>query len=448
MTNGVIGMRARARPIFWSPAAMVVVGLATRLVVMRFAYPSLLDPARDHYAFGYEFGRIARSIATGQGFSSPYPEPTGPSALVGPVYAYLLAGVFKLFGVYTTASALMILTLNNVFSSLICLPVFSIARRVFGTTVAVWAGWAWALYPYSIAGSNVWVWETILTSLLLTWILQYTLFLEHSSSYLAWTGYGLLWSLAALTSAATLSTLPFLGIWILVRQRRNGTRCAGPVMAASLFFLVAVAPWIWRCSRTYGRFVAFRGNAGLEVMVGNSDDTSNPSNWKMLPGENAAELMKLQRVGEPAYMAEKERDAKDVIVNHTLRFAGQTLRRVLYTWTDFWNFPPRWSLDASGVPDVLTYSMISFLAFAGLGWSIRNRRDDSAPLMILLVFFPLVYYLTHQDVRFRHPIDPVVVIFAVYGVSSLRRQAAEMPCDTHNLYHRGGITDRLTGDSN
>jgi 4-amino-4-deoxy-L-arabinose transferase-like glycosyltransferase len=433
MTDAVTGLRAKARAIFWSPTAMVVVGLATRLVVMRFAYPSLLDPARDHYAFGYEFGRIARSIATGQGFSSPYPEPTGPTALVGPAYAYLLAGVFKLFGVYTTASALMILTLNNVFSSLTCLPVFSIARRVYGPTVAAWAGWAWALYPYSIAGSNVWVWETILTTLLLTLILLYTLFLERSLSYLAWTGYALLWSLAALTSAATLSTLPFLGMWILARQRRNGINRAGPVVAASLVFLVAVAPWIWRCSRTYGRFVAFRGNAGLEVMVGNSDDTSNPSNWNMLPGENQTELEKLRSVGEPAYMAGKQREAKEVIANHTLRFAGQTLRRILFNWTDLWNFPPRWSLDGSGVPDVLTYSFMSFLAFAGLGWAIRNRLDYTTPLLILVVFFPLVYYLTHEDVRFRHPMDPVVVIFAVCGVFSLRGQKAEMSCDRHNL---------------
>jgi hypothetical protein len=279
----------------------------------------------------------------------------------------------------------------------------------------------------------VWVWETILTTLLLTLILLYTLFLEHSMSYLAWIGYGLLWSLAALTSAATLSTLPFLGMWILARQRRNGANCAGHVVAASLVFLVAVAPWIWRCSQTYGRFVAFRGNVGLEVMVGNSDDTSNPSNWKILPGENRTELEKLRRVGEPAYMAEKQFEAKEVIENHSLRFAGQTLRRILFTWTDLWNFPPHWSLDGSSVPDVLTYSFISFLAFAGLGWAIRNRWDYAAPLVILLVFFPLVYYLTHEDVRFRHPIDPVVVILAVCGVFSLRRQETEMSCDRQNF---------------
>ena len=426
MTNAATGPGERNRSFFSSPWATVIVAMALRLVVMRFVYTSLLDPARDHYAFGYEVGRIARSIAAGQGFSSPYPEPTGPTALVGPVYAYLLAGVFKMFGVYSATSALVILTLNHLFSSFTFLPVFLIARRVFGPAVAAWAGWTWAFFPYSVAGSNVWVWETILTALLLTLLLLYTLHLERSVSYIAWIGYGLLWGFTSLTSAVTLSTLPFFGIWILVRHRQDRANCVGPLVAASLVFLVAVAPWTLRCSRTYGRFVAFRGNFGLEVMVGNSNDTSHPSNWSILPGENRVELEKLQRVGEPAYMAEKDHEARELIEQHPLRFAGQTLRRILYAWTDLWNFPPRWILDTSGLPDVLTYSLISFLAFAGLGRAIHNVRYGTIPLLVPLLCFPIAYYLTHQDVRYRHPIDPVVVIFAVYGVISFRGQRARM----------------------
>ena len=185
--------------------------------------------------------------------------------------SYLLAGVFKLFGVYTAPSALAILTLNNLFSSLTCLPIFLVTHRVFGPAVAVWAGWAWAFFPYSVAGSNIW--ETILTGLLLTTLLLYTLYLERSASYMAWTGYGLLWGFTSLVSAATLSTLPFFGIWLLVRHRQALASSVGPMIAASLFFLIVVAPWAIRCSRTYGRFVASRGNLGLEIMVGNSTST-------------------------------------------------------------------------------------------------------------------------------------------------------------------------------
>jgi hypothetical protein len=186
------GLIGKIGPVFWSPFAMAVVALAFRLVVMCFTYRIQLDPSQDHLAFGWETGRVARSVVTGEGFSSPYSEPTGPTALIPPVYPYLVAGVFKLFGIYTASSALVLLTLNNVVSSLTCLPIFLIARKVFGLHVAVWAGWTWAIFPYSIGLSNTVIWETSLTTLLLTLAVLVTLYLEKSNRLFDWIGYGLL----------------------------------------------------------------------------------------------------------------------------------------------------------------------------------------------------------------------------------------------------------------
>ena len=412
---------------------MVAVALIVRLIVMQFASSTLLDPARDHfipgwenghYTFAREYERIAKSILTGEGFSSPYPYPTGPTALMGPMYAYLLAGIFKLFGIFSSASTFAALALNNLISSFICVPVFLIARQSFGPKIAIWSGWAWAFYPHAIAGSNAWIWDTVLGTLLLTLLVLYTLKLQRLNSYLAWVGYGLLWAMAALTNANVLSTLPFLGAWILLRQWRSRTLSSGPVIAGSLMFLIVAAPWVWRCSQLYGRFVALRGNFGLEVMVGNSSDTSRPSNWDETPGSNLAELQKFQRLGEPAYMAERQQEALRVIESRPLWYVGQTLRRILYTWTNLWVFPPRWTLDEVGLPNALVYSIFSVLAFIGVRWAIRNRREETIPLLIPLIFFPIVYYLTHQDDgRFRHPIDPVVIIFFACGLCSLLSKA-------------------------
>src|SRR5262249_7289336 len=158
--------------------------------------------------FGWETARVARSIATGQGFSSPYHEPTGPTALLPPVYVYLVAGAFRLFGIYTPASALAMLTLNGLFSSLTCLPVFFIARRVFGQRVALRAGWAWAFYPYAIVLSSATVWEVTMGPLFFSLIILATLSLASSASQAAWLGYGALWGVVALTNPAVLSTLP------------------------------------------------------------------------------------------------------------------------------------------------------------------------------------------------------------------------------------------------
>jgi hypothetical protein len=436
----------RAPPWLGSPWVMVLAALALRLLVMAFVYTDRLDPAQDHWTFGWETARVARSVASGRGFSSPYHGPTGPTTLVPPVYVYLVACVFKLFGIYTPASALVMLTMNSVFSSLTCLPVFFLARRVFGPREAVWSGWMWAFFPYAIVLSSATVWETTMSPLLLTLLVLSTLQLDASTRPASWAGYGGLWGISALTNPALLSTLPFLGAWLWLRNRRRGVSGAGAAAVAALLFLAVVAPWVWRSSRAYGRFVAVRGGIGLEVLAGNSEDTSLTMNANVLPGDNPAELEKLKRLGEPAYMAEKEREAREVIAGEPLRYAGLTLRRILNAWTCLWDLPPRWKLDDSGLPNVFFYTFVSCLAFYGVYRSIREHRDLVFPLAIPLAVFPVVYYLTHTELRYRHPVDPFVVIFGVYGGMELGRRASALRDARRRAAVGGSRPRRVVGD--
>src|SRR5215475_4266005 len=76
-----------------SPRVMFVAALVIRLVASAFAYTILLDPSRDHWEFGWETGRVAHSLAVGQGFASPWPGTVGPTATVAPVYPLMLAGL-------------------------------------------------------------------------------------------------------------------------------------------------------------------------------------------------------------------------------------------------------------------------------------------------------------------------------------------------------------------
>lgn len=125
-------------------------------------------PGNDNFEFGWEMGRVARSLAQGHGFSSPYEGNTGPSAYEPPPYPLLMAGVFKLFGIYTRASAWVLLTINSLLATLTTLPIFLIARKTFGERVAVWSAYAWALNPYVWYWSIHWLWDTTFTPLVLT----------------------------------------------------------------------------------------------------------------------------------------------------------------------------------------------------------------------------------------------------------------------------------------
>jgi len=179
---------------------IVSIALALRLLVMLFLYPEQLSPERDHWHFGYETGRIARSIVEGKGFSSPLFSDTGPTAWMTPVYPLIVAAVFKIFGIYTKASALALLSLNALTSALTAIPIFLFARRSFGLRVARWSAWTWAFFPYGIYFPVERIWETWLATLLLCVLFWIALELEDEKPLWMWVLYGLLWGVEALTN--------------------------------------------------------------------------------------------------------------------------------------------------------------------------------------------------------------------------------------------------------
>ena len=105
-----------------------------------------------------------------------------------PLYPVILAGVFKIFGVYTKASALAMLSLDSLFSALTCIPIFLIARKRFGEPTAVCAGWTWAFFPYAIYFSADFIWATTLTTLLVASIFLVALSLEETDKWQMWLG--------------------------------------------------------------------------------------------------------------------------------------------------------------------------------------------------------------------------------------------------------------------
>src|SRR5215469_8454027 len=129
-----IGVWSRVRSSqFW----IVTIALLLRVAWIVLGHTYKFKTADNNFSFGWEMGRIGASLASGHGFSSPFGPPTGPTAWEPPLYPYLTAGVFLAFGIYTKASAFVLLTLNSSFSALTCIPIFRIARRIFSEKVAV-----------------------------------------------------------------------------------------------------------------------------------------------------------------------------------------------------------------------------------------------------------------------------------------------------------------------
>jgi 4-amino-4-deoxy-L-arabinose transferase-like glycosyltransferase len=406
---------------------MVLVALAIRLIVMIFLLPEQLEPQRDHWHFGYEAGRIARSIAEGHGFSSPLFADTGPTAWMTPVYPYLVAGVFKLFGTYTKLSAIVLLSLNALMSALVCVLVFLIARISFGDRVAKWSGWAWAFCPYAIYFPVERIWETWLATLLLCVLFLMMLTLENENRLWIWIVFGLLWSFAALTSPALLSVLPFLAGWVIYRRRRRGQQWFALNVVASIAFIVVISPWFIRNYEVFHRVVPFRDNMGIVLRLGTKGTTSHWGAYELGPWHNEAEWDEFKQLGELGYFDKKKQQATEFIRANPGWYAWATARRAVFLWTGYWSLDREYlAQEPLDPPNIFFCTTLTVLALLGLWRAWRSNWSEALPYAFVLFSFPLIYYITSPEVYYRRPIDPFFVILAVLAVlpRTAKRKAA------------------------
>lgn len=398
---------------------MVLVALTVRLAVIPFTYHEWMDPfVLEHWAFGL----IARSIASGHGFGSPF-APTGLSALLPPVYSYLLAGIFKIFGIETRASVLAALSLNSVFSALTCIPVFLLARQAFGQRVAKWAGWGWVFSLYGIYYGADWAWSTCLVTLELSCLFLFAWRLENASRKRDWILFGALCGVAALTEPVVMAVLPFLGIWTLYRRYRLGRPWRAQMIAVALAGTAMLTPWLVRNYMLFHKFIPVRSGYGLELYIGNNGYSQHWVNRTLHPNHSDAELSEYERVGEIAYMDHKMQQAKDYIRSHPAWYAWMTFRRIVYMWTGYWSFDAAYLKDEPlDPPNIFVNTTMSLLGLWGLALVWRRDRALAMRFAIVLFFFPLTYYFSHPETYYFRPVDPLIVVLAAVAVAGRKLQ--------------------------
>ena len=376
----------------------------------------------DNFGFGFEMGRIGRSLALGQGFSNPYGGNTGPSAWEPPLYPYLIGGVFKIFGIYTYTAAWVLLSINSLFAALTTVPVFLIAQRCFSPRVAIWSARAWAFNPYVWYWSVHWIWDTTFTPLMLALIFLVSLKMaspetEQWQGWRGWTIFGVLWGVGALANPAMLSFLPFCGLWIWTQRYRRGLPSFGGVMVASSVFFLILSPWLVRNYEVFGRFVFIRDDFGLQFRLGNNKLADGMLIATLQPNLNKLEFEKFQRMGEIAYEADCRRLAFDWIRANPSRFAVISMKRFVY----YWNGVPR-PTDSVSAWDFRGSLFLASSAFAiwGLGRALRQKRPGAWLFLGLVATYPTVYYFVFPHARYRHPIEPELFILAVFLFSEVR----------------------------
>jgi hypothetical protein len=244
-----------------------------------------------------EENNIAIHLARGEGFGSPmdssvHPAPTSWSP---PIYPYLMATVYRLWGIRTPAAITALMAINAACFGAVVAGVCVLGRTHFSSA----AGWVTAgllaIHPSFLFFVGDY-WDTYLALALFIWIL---IAAERSTKpvWAAIVGAGL--GLLSLTNAAYVLAYPLI-VWRAVRFESPPRRRRAVAFAVAAF-CVTLAPWTVRNAATFGRLMYVRGGAEFELWLGNRPGASGLVNDATVadhPYKNAAQRAELIRIGE------------------------------------------------------------------------------------------------------------------------------------------------------
>ena len=361
--------------------------------------------------FGAEICSIAEHIVRGQGFSSPFYQDTGPTSWIAPVYPYLCALVFRLFGIYSVASAIVLLGIQCIIAAATGITIHALGRRTFGPQIGFFAAWIWTLSPFFFRWPVSWIWDFTASAFLLSTVFIVTLDTAEKNTRTLWLSLAALWALIALTNPALLSIMPFTFLYAAYVNHRSFKPWFASAALAAVLFAALISPWLIRNELVFGRPVFLRSNYWFEFHLGNYHFSNGMGYSGKHPNNNPAELKRYVALGELAFIAHWKEDALGFVRQYPTEFMDLTLHRTLWFWdgtplhyqsNEWWKPWEFWPLSVTG--------------WLGLLFVLTRRPRGWLLFAAALIIYPAPYYFSYAVAKYRHAIEPELVLLSLYFV--------------------------------
>ena len=432
---------------------IIAVAVAARMAVL-FTLPSVFAFSQPggviHGSAAYD--EYARNLLK----SGVYGRQRGqPDSILPPLYSYVLALVYRLFG----RQYLTVGLVHALFDALSIALLYDISRRLFPRQSGEWIGTLaalfFALYPYLIF-QNLTLIDTPLWILLLHLFLWLMILLRERAAFDRRTGLvavagGLVLGLSALARTLLPPLAVLVTLWFLLRLswRQTLLRLL-PVAAISLLVLL---PWMLRGYQIYGGFVPVALNSGENFYQGNNPQTipffragydvqwSSPpddlpptedrflinqalmqAGWHYLR-ENPYRIPELLLVKFQVHWNVQVTPLKNLRQGESLRLSengeallitdegsqvGVTASNAAYEDNSLFNVVGR-SLH------ILYFGGLWLLAVIG-AWLCRREWRMASLLFFVQISQTAIYLIFHPSTRYRSPTDPLLFIFSAYAL--------------------------------
>jgi hypothetical protein len=405
--------------------------------------PALLTDQRSYHALG------ARLIA-GYGYSFernwyPFTLADTPTAHWSFLYSLFVAAVYAVFGVHPLAARAVQAVLGGL---LLPWAVYRLARTTFAgigsaaerrkRSLALLAAGMAAFYPYFILYAATLMTETFYltaVSISMERALVFASRLRVGTDGLGekqgplWApalALGLSLGVAAVLRQSILPWAPVLFLYLLWEgwRARSGPGikgllpALGPLVVAGLILVASIVPWTVRNYLVYGDFLLLNSNTGYAMY-----SAQHPMHGTHFREFDAAPLPE-------GSWGRSEPDLDRALMRAAIGFVraepGRYLRLSLSrarAYFEFWPTPDTTLLHNLGRSG--SFGLLLPVLLWGLCLALRQSGfvRQNALIFVFALVYTLIHLLTWAMVRYRLPVDAVLMPIAAWGLADLAQRA-------------------------
>ena len=417
----------------------ILVGIISISVLLRLALSLYLGNVVEilpgtHDQISYH--TLANRFLNGHGFTFgetwwPITAANAPTAHWSYLYTFYLISVYKIFGSNPLAARVIQAIIVGIIQPYI---VYKMAKHIFNENVGLISAAITSLYIYFIYYAATLMTEsfyilTILASLYFSMMLVkanrigLTEQVARNSIFL-----GLSVGSGVLFRQLFLLFIPVLFLWVWWSGRKIGQKSLIPSLVASFIVIVAmILPFtIYNYSR-FDRFVLLNTNAGYAFFWGNHPIYGTHFEPILPPEMGTYQALipkELYHLDEATLEQELLKRGIQFILEDPGRYVQLSLSRIPPYFT-FW--PSTESGLLSNISRVFSFGiswpfMLFGLFYAPFSNLLKEKFQLETPLMLLysfIVIYVAIHILTWTLIRYRLPIDAILVIFAALSIFHL-----------------------------
>ncbi len=390
---------------------VVLLAIASRLVFSLAIYPRLTGPLELGDDPDY-FGQLTRNWLAGNGYVFYQGDP--PTTFRGPGYPALIATGAWLFGDLMVGAVV----LQSLIGGLLCVVVFLLGKECDGVVIGLIAALLIALYPLSIWYTPRLRYENLLGLLLAVAVLLMVRF-QKSQSFRPALGAGIFLGMATLVNQIVM-LLPLALLPAIVATAAQKMKAMALFALTPLAMLIVILPWTVRNYQVAGTIIPVHSGAITQFLKGSFEF----ENYHRAP----LQLMELERMGreemakllglDVAAFDERTPGVDEALLPFALAYVREDPGRLLAKLAA--QAPRFWYLSESPLKSrflAVVQGVSLLLALVGTLAGLRRRNWSVLTLLLVIVYFNLVYAITHAQARYSTPLAPLVCVLAAAGLS-------------------------------